>query len=74
MKKIVLLLSLTLLLAGCQPTMFGMPEGQFKQLTPSQQTQVINSYNRQQEMKTQMEPINNAVNTLGYLGSLNAKS
>ena len=52
----------TLFIAGCamEPQMFGMPQNQFNQLTPKQQSEVIASYNRQQEMKTKNEPINNA--------------
>lgn len=76
MKKIFILINLAmLLLVGCsmEPMMFGMPESQFKQLPSNQQSQVIASYNRQQEIKTQNEPLNNAVDMVGFLGELNSK-
>lgn len=69
MKKMLLVLTI-LALTGCatEPTMFGMPEGQFKQLTPKQQSQVIDSYNKQQEINAKNKPITDTVSTIGSLG------
>ena len=61
-----------LLLTGCQsnilsrndPTMFGIHEKHFRQLSPDQQQQVIASYNRQQEIRAKNEPMESLVSVL----------
>ena len=56
------------LLSGCtitppEPMMFGMPQSQFQQLTPDQQSQVISGYNQQQQMQAQNAMIVDVANT-----------
>lgn len=72
MKKSFILSVLLLTSCATEPTLFGMPEAQFKQLSPSQQTQVIDSYNRQKEIRTQNEPITDAIDSLRFLGTINS--
>lgn len=64
MKKILSLILLSLFLTACEPTIFGMNEKQFNQLTPQQKQQVIDSYNRQQEIEAQNKPIEDLVGAL----------
>ena len=64
-KKLIIISSLMLALAACEPTLFGMPQSQFSQLPKEQQQQVIESYNRQQEIKTQNAPLENLIGVLG---------
>ena len=50
-----------LVLTGCQPTMFGMPQDQWNQLTPQQQAQVIDAYNQRKQTEAQNAPIMAAI-------------
>jgi hypothetical protein len=59
------MVSSLLLLAGCEAQMFGMPETQFHQLTPFEKQQVIDSYNRRQEIKQQNQPMESLIGVLG---------
>ncbi len=54
------------LLCSCDttPRVFGMPESQFYQLSPSQQRQVIDSYNRKQEIQEYNRPAEELINVL----------
>ena len=65
MKKLFIISSLMFALTACEPTIFGMPQSQFSQLSKEQQRQVIDSYNRQQEIRTQNAPAENLIGVLG---------
>jgi len=67
MKKILLLLPLVLILAACEPTVFGVPQSTWNNLTPTQKQQVIDGYNQQQAIKQQNAPIQNAIDTAGTI-------
>lgn len=53
--------SFLMLLAGCEPTMFGMPQAQWNQLTPEQKSQVIQGYNQREQIKEQNAPLYAAI-------------
>ncbi|MCD6046527.1 MAG: hypothetical protein K0S08_174 [Gammaproteobacteria bacterium] len=53
-----------LTLAACEPMMFGMPQSQFKSLTPAQQNQVIQAYNQRQQTYAQNAPYENLINNI----------
>lgn len=48
-------------LVACESMMFGMPESQFRSLTPAQQQEVIEGYNQRKLVEKQNEPLNNLV-------------
>ena len=64
-KSRFLIILTTLLLMGCEPMMFGMPESQFQSLTPAQQQKIIQGYNRQKEIEAQNAPLNALVDVAG---------
>jgi hypothetical protein len=62
---LTLLISVTEILVGCtppEPTMFGVRQSQWQQLTPEQQTEVIKGYNERAQIDAQNAPIINAIN------------
>lgn len=66
--KFTALLFVISLLAGCEPpepTMFGIPQSQWYTLTKTQQNQVIEGYNRQQEINAQNAPAEAAIAVAG---------
>lgn len=65
MKRFNIVVSLALLLTGCEAHMFGMPESQFRSLNPAQQQQVIAAYNQRQMVRTQNEPIESLIGVAG---------
>ena len=70
MKKLLLILMPCLVLvAGCERTMFGVPESKFNALNPQQQQQVVRAYNRQK----QNEAINMPTNTLTEVANVAAR-
>lgn len=56
-------------IAGCEiePTMFGLPQSQWKQLTKEQQDEIIRGYNEQQRIKHQNAVFMSAINTAGKI-------
>jgi len=72
---VVLLVSVMFVITGCTPTIFGMPEDQFNQLSPEQQQQVIDSYNKRLEIEQQNKPKEHLIDVLGSaIATKNAKS
>lgn len=62
--------SLATMLAGCtppEPTMFGVPQSQWQQLSPSEKQQVIQGYNQRQQINAQNAPLNNAIGSAAGL-------
>ncbi len=49
-------------LAACEPTVFGVPQSQWKTLTKSQQAAVIKGYNERQATRVANEPYYAAIN------------
>jgi len=66
MKKF-LLCGLLVMLSGCEPTVFGVPQSQWNTLTPGQKNQVIAGYNQRKLIDAQNAPIQNAIDTAGGL-------
>lgn len=63
-------LSLTLLLNACtppEPTVFGVPQSQWNQLTPAQKQQVIDGYNQRQRIKEENAPLQSAIDSASAL-------
>lgn len=71
----IVVLSLAFLLAGCEPTTFGVPNAQWNSLTPDQKQIAMNNYYagqqqqaaeqaRVNEINAQNAPLNNAISGL----------
>jgi hypothetical protein len=59
---------ISILLVSCgEPTVFGVPQSQWNSLSPVQKQQVIDGYNQRQIIKTQNEPVDNAINVAGSI-------
>lgn len=67
MKKLLLLIPLVLLLAACEPNVFGVPQSTWNTLSPEQKQQVIAGYNQRQQTDAENAPIQNAINTAGFV-------
>ena len=70
MKKLLsvsLLVLSSLLICGCEKTMFGVPESQWNQLNKEQQDEVIRGYNEQQRIKQQNAVFMSAIDTAGSI-------
>ena len=60
----VLLISGSLFLGGCtppEPTMFGIPQSQWNQLSPAEKREVIKGYNEQQKINAQNAPVESLI-------------
>jgi hypothetical protein len=73
MKKLLLGL-FVLVLSGCveqaaytEPTVFGVPQSQWSQLTHAQQNQVIAAYNQRAQTNADNAPLQNIISTAGAL-------
>lgn len=51
----------TVCLTGCQPTVFGVPQDQWNQLTPQQKSQIIDAYNQRKQTNAENAPIMAAI-------------
>lgn len=49
-------------LTGCEQTVFGVPKDQWNQLSPQQQSQIIEGYNQRQQTETQKASSSTSVN------------
>ncbi len=63
-------MGLSIGLAACAPTEFGMPAAQFNQLSNAQKQQVIEGYNQRQEQEAQVEPLIDALGAVGQAADL----
>jgi hypothetical protein len=60
-KKILLITISGVLLTACEPTVFGVPQSEWNNLTPTQQTQVIQGYNERKQIEETNKPLTDAI-------------
>ena len=64
--RLIFILLFTYVLAGCtiqppEPTVFGMPQSEWNQLTPKQKQSVIDGYNQRKQIEAENAPIESAI-------------
>lgn len=78
MQKIIYILVFSCcFLMGCQPPeqlIFGVPQSQWNQLTPTQQDAVIQGYNQRMQTAAQNAPLESAIGTAGLILQQNKQS
>ena len=65
--QIMMVFGIVMLLCACavEPTMFGMPQSQWNQLSKAQQQEVIKGYNRRKNIEEANKPVTTAISTAG---------
>ena len=59
---------IAMLLSSCsEPTVFGIPQSQWNNLSSPQKQQVIDGYNQRQAIKEQNAPIESAIDAAGTI-------